>query len=145
VRYPCRLPRPACFKPQPKVDGLFQEKLEFPVCTYSSLHPFSLPRLRVNWRDYRFGRYKKLSPHSPLLTLAHPPRSLSPTTVRSTNRLTMRGSILAPGQRGRNGLPQRRHFLAVAQNEGKATLKMTLKLALSPSPPMVVMWIPPLA
>ena len=38
----------------------------------------------------------------------------------------------APDQRDLSGLPRLRRFLAVAQNEGKASLKLTQKLALPP-------------
>ena len=82
--------------------------------------------IQVNRRACRFGRYKSpRRPHLPLrasrlschppqmgdLTFAHPllaqSRSPSPAAVRSINRVTLRGSILAPGQRGSNRLPRR--------------------------------------
>jgi|SRR5271156_4241827 len=65
--------------------------------------------------------------------LSPQPRSPSPTAVRSTNRVTLCGSILGPWSARPKWAPTTASFLAVAQNQGKATLKMTLKLAFPPS------------
>jgi hypothetical protein len=116
--------------------------------------------IRVNRRACRFGRYKsprrahppprasRVSCHPPQvsgLTFAHPlltqPRSPSPTAVRSTNRLTVRGSILGPWSAQPKWAPTTVSFLAVAQNGGKVTLKMTLKLALPPSPSRILSFL----
>src|SRR5271170_2873459 len=73
----------------------------------------SPPRLQVNRRACRFGRYKNpRSPHSPprasrgtahpcstTLTRHCPPRSARPIDFAYA------GPFLTPGQRGRNGLP----------------------------------------
>jgi hypothetical protein len=78
-------------------------------------------RLQVNRGTRRFWRYKnpcrphppprasRVShhPRSPMLTCPHP---LSPTAVRSTFNSSCAGPFLAPGQRGRNGLPRRYRF-----------------------------------
>jgi hypothetical protein len=45
-----------------------------------------------------------------MLTYHHPP---STTAVRSTNRLRYAGPFLAPGKRGRNGLPRQCRFWVV--------------------------------
>ena len=87
--------------------------LEGATCKVVS--PPSSPVIQVNRRVCRFGRYKNhRRPHPPprgsqvsrhptrvsSLTLAHPlltqPRSPSPTAIRSSNRVTLRGSILGP-------------------------------------------------
>jgi hypothetical protein len=87
------------------------------------------PRLQVNRGTCRFGRYKipcrphppprasRVSHHPPQvsgLTLAHP---CSPTLTRPRPPPSARpidsgcaGPFLAPGQRGRNGLPRRCRF-----------------------------------
>jgi hypothetical protein len=115
----------------------------------SSPHP---PVIRVNRRACRFGRYKsprrphpphrasQMSCHSPQVnahTFAHPlltqPRSPSPIVVRSTNRVTLRGSILAPSQRGQNGAPTMVLSLDCTAHDGKSALNITLSWALPPS------------
>jgi hypothetical protein len=111
-------------------------------------------RLRVNRTYFRFGRYKhprrphppprasRVSRHPPQvngLTLAHalltPSRSPSPTTIRSTNRLTLRGSILGP----RPARPKWAHtmvsFPGCTAREGKSALNVTLSWALPPPTP----------
>jgi hypothetical protein len=80
-------------------------------------------------------------PCSPLLTLAHPPRLPSPTAVRSTNRLTGRGSILGPWSARPKWAPTTASFLAVAQNEGKVTLEVTLKVTPPPSPSPILSFV----
>jgi hypothetical protein len=86
----------------------------------------SLPRLQVNRGPCRFGPYKNpRRPHPPPrasqangLTLAHP---CSPMLTHPRPPLSARpidsacaGPFLAPGQRGRNGLPRRcRSFVAL--------------------------------
>jgi hypothetical protein len=95
--------------------------------------PYSPPRLQVNRGTCRLGSYKnprrphppprasQVSHHPPQvsgLTLAHP---CSPTLTRPRPPLSARpidsacaGPFLAPGQRGRNGLPRRcRSFVAL--------------------------------
>jgi hypothetical protein len=70
-------------------------------------------------------------PHSPLLThLAHPHPPLSARPIP----VTVHGSILGPWSTRPKWAPTTASFLAVAQNEGKAILKMTRKLALPPLP-----------
>jgi hypothetical protein len=66
-----------------------------------------------------------------------PPRSPSPTAVHSTNRLTVRGSILGPWSARPKWASMTASFLAVAQNEGKVILKATLKPG-SPTLPRVL-------
>src|SRR5271156_5016283 len=97
-----------------------------PVLSRVSAPP---PRLKVNRGTCRFGRYKnprrphppprasRVSHHPPQvsgLTLAHP---CSPTLTRPRPPPSARpidsgcaGPFLAPGQRGRNGLPRRCRF-----------------------------------
>jgi len=92
-------------------------------------NPLPPPRLQVNRGTCRFGRYKiprrphppprasRVSHHPPQvsgLTLAHP---CSPTLTRPHPPPSARpidsgcaGPFLAPGQRGRNGLPRRCRF-----------------------------------
>jgi hypothetical protein len=97
------------------------------VTTFPTILP--PPRLQVNRGTCRFGRYKnprrphppprasRVSHHPPQmsgLTLAHP---CSPTLTRPRPPPSARpidsgcaGPFLAPGQRGRNGLPRRCRF-----------------------------------
>jgi hypothetical protein len=94
------------------------------------------PRLRVNRTYFRFGRYKNhRRPHSPPHPLLTPSRSPSPTAVRSTNRLTLRGSILGP----RPPRPKWAHttvsFPGCTAREGKSALNVTLNWALPPPTP----------
>jgi hypothetical protein len=68
------------------------------------------------------------------LPLGHLTSLALTTTACSTNRLTMRGSILGPWPMWPKWAPTIASFPAVAQNEGKATLKLIQKVALPPSP-----------
>jgi hypothetical protein len=73
-------------------------------------------------------------PH-PRSPLAHPSRSPSPTALCSTNRLTLRGSILGP----RPARPKWAHttvsFPGCTAREGKSALNVTLNRALPPPHP----------
>ena len=60
------------------------------------------------------------------------PRSPSPTAVRSTNRLTLRGSILSPWPARPKWTPTTVSFLGCTAYEGKSALNITLNWALPP-------------
>jgi hypothetical protein len=112
----------------------------------------SPPVIQVNWRACRFGRYKsprrphppprasRVSCHPPQvsgLTFAHPlltqPRSPLPTAVRSTNRVTLRGSILGTWPARPKWAPTMVSSLGCTAHEGKSALNITLNWALPPS------------
>jgi hypothetical protein len=128
VQFPLHmLPRPACFKPQPKVDGLFQEKLA------SYLHlciPPPLPWvLRVNQRISLFDRYQ--GPHIFILRPRAGRASLHAISVRQTklNR-PPGGTISSRGQRGRMGSLRQCHSCTQRSIYSNITLNL---LSLSPA------------
>jgi hypothetical protein len=121
------------------------------------LQPVSPPPqklIRVNRRAGRFGPYKsprrphpppcagRVSCHPPQvsgLTFAHPlliqPRSPSPTAVRSTNRITLHGSILGLWPARPKWAPTMVSFLGCTAHESKSALNVTLNWVLPPSAP----------
>ena len=102
---------------EPCWNGQWQIEMELEMIVFI-LSRNGAPRLRVNRGACRFGRYQnprrphppahraRVSPHPAqvsCLTLAPPG---SPTSVRSTNRLTHVGvHVSSFAKRGRNGLP----------------------------------------
>jgi hypothetical protein len=85
------------------------------------------------------GCWRMLFPQVSGLTLAHPSltpsRSPSPTAVSSTNRLTLRGSILGPWPARPKWAHTTVSFPGCTAREGKSALNVTLNWALPPPTP----------
>ena len=114
-------------------------------------HPRTTPPgIQVSRRACRFERYKSpCRPHPPPhvsrvscrlpqvsdLTFAHPlltqPRSPLPTAVRSTNRVTLCGSILGPWAARPKWAPTTVSFLGCTAHEGKFGSKCNSELGSS--------------
>jgi hypothetical protein len=102
--------------------------------------PFQLPlppRLQVNRGACRYKNPRR--PHPPLRASRVSRRLPSPTAVRSTNRLSLRGSILGPWPARPKWAPTTVSFLGCIVHDRQSTLNMALTLTsiAFPSPRLI--------